>query len=241
MLLRDSFLSTFDGAVIDAAGRLLERLGYRVTVSAVRPNGKALQVLGLERAFARVARRAVAERARLAAEGATLVSLDAATGLLHDGEYREYAEYSASSLSPRWCRSNSFLAGEVAAGRIPARPPGRRCWPAFDVLLHCTEKTAQPETAARWGAVMGHLGMEARFPRWAAAAWRGCSATRPSRPSCRAGSSTSAGGRRLGPDPAAALATGFSCRCQTERFAGHRPRHPVEAILAPHGLESAVG
>ena len=26
------------------------------------------------------------------------------------------------------------------------------------------------------------------------------------------------------------LATGFSCRCQTERLAGERPDHPVEAL-----------
>ena len=36
---------------------------------------------------------------------------------------------------------------------------------------------------------------------------------------------------RLGAEPSQTLATGFSCRCQTERFAGFRPRHPVEAIL----------
>ena len=26
------------------------------------------------------------------------------------------------------------------------------------------------------------------------------------------------------------LATGFSCRCQTERMAGYRPSHPVEIL-----------
>ncbi|WP_231098728.1 (Fe-S)-binding protein [Gluconobacter oxydans] len=28
------------------------------------------------------------------------------------------------------------------------------------------------------------------------------------------------------------LATGFSCRCQTERMAGHRPSHPAEALIS---------
>jgi Fe-S oxidoreductase len=27
------------------------------------------------------------------------------------------------------------------------------------------------------------------------------------------------------------LATGFSCRCQTKRFAGFKPQHPVQALL----------
>ncbi len=44
VLLRDCFLGTFDGRVIKAAKKLLERLGYAVEVSHVWPNGKALHV-----------------------------------------------------------------------------------------------------------------------------------------------------------------------------------------------------
>ncbi len=230
MLLRDSFLGTFDGAVIDAAGRLLERLGYCVTLSGIRPNGKALQVLGLEKAFARIARRALAERARLAAEGVPLVSLDAATGLLHDGEYKEYAVYSASPPSASVVPIERFLADEVAAGRVAARPRGSG--PALDVLLHCTEKTAQPETAARWGVVMGHLGLDARFPKVGCCGMAGLFGHQAERVELSRRIFDIGWRPRLGADPSATLATGFSCRCQTERFAGHRPRHPVEAILA---------
>ncbi|WP_237478799.1 FAD-binding and (Fe-S)-binding domain-containing protein [Lichenibacterium dinghuense] len=237
VLLRDSFLSTFDGAVIDAAGRLLERLGYRVTVSAVRPNGKALQVLGLEGAFAKVARRALAERARLAAEGVPLVSLDAATGLLHDGEYKEYAEYSVLQPLAPVVSIDRFLADEAAAGRIPARPRG--AGPAFDILLHCTEKTAQPETAARWGRVMTHLGLDARFPKVGCCGMAGLFGHQAEQAELSRRIFDIGWRSRIGPDPAATLATGFSCRCQTERFAGHRPRHPVEAILAH--LEGSAG
>ncbi len=230
VLLRDSFLGTFDGAVIDAAGRLLERLGYRVTLSDIRPNGKALQVLGLEKAFARIARRALAERAILAGEGVPLVSLDAATGLLHDIEYKEYAVYSASRPLAPVVPIDRFLADEVAAGRVAARPRGSG--PALDVLLHCTEKTAQPETAARWGAVMGHLGLDARFPKVGCCGMAGLFGHQTERAELSRRIFDIGWRPRLGADPSAVLATGFSCRCQTERFAGHRPRHPVEAILA---------
>jgi hypothetical protein len=34
-----------------------------------------------------------------------------------------------------------------------------------------------------------------------------------------------------GKDKDRVLATGFSCRCQTKRFAGFRPRHPAEALF----------
>ncbi|RYB03893.1 FAD-binding oxidoreductase [Lichenibacterium ramalinae] len=229
VLLRDSFLGTFDGTVIDAAGRLLERLGYCVTVSDIRPNGKALQVLGLERAFGAVARAAERERSRLSAAGVPVVSLDAATGLLYDGEYKEYAEYSALSASGSVLALDGFLAEEILAGRIPAGPSGGG---ALDILLHCTEKTARPETAARWGAVLKHFGLDARFPKVGCCGMAGLFGHQAE----QAGLSRrifDIGWRpKLGDDPARMLATGFSCRCQTERFAGFRPRHPVEAILA---------
>ncbi len=230
VLLRDSFVGTFDGAVIDAAGRLLERLGYRVTLSGIRPNGKALQVLGLEPAFARVARRALDERARLSAAGVPLVSVDAATGLLHDGEYREYAEYSMRSDLAPVLPIERFLAEEIAAGRIPAQPSG--AGPKLDILLHCTEKTAQPETAGRWGAVMTHLGLDARFPVVGCCGMAGLFGHQAEQAELSRRIFDIGWRPRLGADPSAALATGFSCRCQTERLAGVRPRHPVEAILA---------
>ena len=236
VLLRDSFLGTFDGAVIDAAGRLLERLGYRVTLSGIRPNGKALQVLGFETAFARVARRAVDERTRLAAAGVPLLSLDAATGLLHDGEYKDYAEYSVGNIAPV-LPVERFLAEEIAAGRIAARPG--MAGPTLDILLHCTEKTAQPETAARWGAVMRHLGLDARFPVVGCCGMAGLFGHQAEQAELSRRIFDIGWRPRLGADPSTTLATGFSCRCQMKRFAGVRPRHPVEAVLAH--LDSVPG
>ena len=229
VLLRDSFLGTFDGGVIDAAGRLLERLGYRVTLSGIRPNGKALQVLGLETAFAAVAAAAGRERARLSSGGVPVVSLDAATGLLYDGEYKEYAKYSASPAAGPMLSIDGFLADEIAAGRIPAGPAGGL---PFDILLHCTEKTARPETEARWGSVLRHFGLEARFPKVGCCGMAGLFGHQAEQAALSREIFDIGWRPKLGDGAGLTLATGFSCRCQTERFAGFRPRHPVEAILA---------
>jgi len=213
--------------VIDAAGRLLERLGYRVAVSDIRPNGKALQVLGLEAAFGRVARGARDAVARLGQDGATVVSLDAATGLLFEQEYAEYAKYSACpTVSP----IDAFLADQIAAGRIPAGPAG--VGPALDVLLHCTEKTARPETQARWATVLRHLGLEVRFPKVGCCGMAGLFGHQAEQAELSRRIFDIGWRPGIGGAPDRTLATGFSCRCQTERFAGFRPRHPVEAILA---------
>jgi FAD/FMN-containing dehydrogenase/Fe-S oxidoreductase len=234
VLLRDSFLGTFDGAVIEAAGRLLERLGYRVSVSDIRPNGKALKVLGLEQAFGRVAQRARDGMAALGRDGATIVSLDAATGLLFEQEYAEYAKYSAC---PTVLPLEAFLADEVAAGRIPARPGGTG--PALDLLLHCTEKTARPETQARWTGVFRHLGLEVRFPKVGCCGMAGLFGHQAEQAELSRRIFDIGWQPGLAGGPARTLATGFSCRCQTERFAGFRPRHPVEAILAHLDAEAS--
>lgn len=231
MLLRDTFLGTFDGAVIDAAGRLLERLGYRVTVSDIRPNGKALQVLGLEKAFGKVARRALADHARWAADGETLISLDAATGLLLDNEYRKYAEYFAISDLTRVVPIGQFLSEEVSLGRLPTVSVQHGS-SGFDVLLHCTEKTAHPETATRWATVFRHFGLEARFPKVGCCGMAGLFGHQAEQAALSREIFDIGWQPRLSGDPATTLATGFSCRCQTKRFTGTRPRHPVEVLLA---------
>lgn len=71
-----------------AAATLLEHLGYVVQVSGIVANGKAQQVLGMLDRVAVAARRAQAERVRLASSGLPIVSLDAATGLLFEQEYQ---------------------------------------------------------------------------------------------------------------------------------------------------------
>ncbi len=231
ILIRDSFLGTFDGAVIDAAGRLLERLGYSVAVSDIRPNGKALQVLGLEKAFETIARRAITEHARWAADGAVLISLDAATGLLLEGEYKKYAVYSSASDVVRALPIGEFLAGEVGTGRLPAvltEPVSS----SFDFLLHCTEKTAHPETAAGWATVFRHFGLEARFPKVGCCGMAGLFGHQAEQAGLSRRIFDIGWQPRLSGDATTTLATGFSCRCQTKRFTGSRPRHPVEALLA---------
>jgi hypothetical protein len=58
-------------------------------------------------------------------------------------------------------------------------------------------------------------------------------------PTFRAGSSTSVGPRAAPRRDRVASSPGFFCRCQTKRFAGFRPPHPVEAVLAH--LEGSLG
>ncbi len=229
VLLQDSFLGTFDGGVVDAAATLLKRLGYDVRVSGIGANGKAQQVLGMFDRFAVTARRAQLERVRLGASGLPIVSLDAATGLLFDQEYQEFAPVADA---PPVIPIEGFLASEVEAGRLLRA--GSAAAGSFTVLLHCTERSARPETADHWRRVLDHFGMIADVPTTGCCGMAGMFGHEVEHVDLSRRIFDLGWRPRVDEAPSAdrVLATGFSCRCQTKRFSGFRPPHPVEAILA---------
>ena len=226
VLLQDSFTGTFDGAVPDAASRLLQRLGFKVEISPIWANGKAEHVLGMPERFARTARRAQTLRQHLSDRGGILVSLDAATGLMFDDEYQAAAPLAGpSAVVP----IERLLLDAIEAGSIP---PQARRGREHRLHLHCTERTARPEAADHWRRVFEHFGLNATVPSVGCCGMAGMFGHEAE----HAGLSArifdlSWRASAAAAEPDAILATGFSCRCQTKRLAGHRPRHPVEAIL----------
>lgn len=235
VLLRDSFTASFDGAVHDAAVRVLVRLGYEVVSSPIWENGKAEHVLGFGDRFGAKARRAQALRRRLAAGGAALVSLDAATGLLFE---REYQAYAPDADAPPVRAIEAFLAealdrGELAASLAPAGEEIR-------LHLHCTERTARPETGETWRRVLGHFGLAASAPALGCCGMAGLFGHEAEHAALsRAIFDQSWAPALDGRAPETILATGFSCRCQTKRFAGFRPVHPIEAIASRLGVHAS--
>ncbi|MBR9653421.1 FAD-binding and (Fe-S)-binding domain-containing protein [Thalassovita aquimarina] len=224
VLIEDSFTGTFDGLVIEAAELLLQKLGYEVFRTHPQPNGKALHVLGMRKAFARAANKAIARNRLLARTGLPLIVLEPSVLSLWRDEYRAFGAKAGSVLS-----LDMFLSEEVAKGRLPGRQYPSLNAP-FTLFAHCTEKTSDTRVAARWQTIFRHFGLTVETPP------TGCCGMAGSFGHEAANHAVS---RRLydlswrGKVETArdrALATGFSCRCQAERFSGLRPRHPVELL-----------
>lgn len=226
-VLEDTFLATYDGAVIDAGVLLLESLGYSVLRMAPAANGKALHVMGMRSAFAKVARRAIAQRAELDALGLPVVTIEPAVRDLWRDEYREFGT-GGHEVQP----IDAFLFAEMEAGRLgPARPAAQE-QPAR-LFLHCTEKTGEPESAVRWRMLLAHFGVTAEVQATGCCGMAGSFGhERAHRDLSRRAFDLSwrdkldAGG--------AVLATGFSCRCQVARFSDRSAMHPI-AYLAARG------
>ncbi len=228
VLLEDPLNAAFDGRVIDAAETLLDILGYRVTRIGPLQNGKALQVLGHGAAFARIAHQAFDRLAREAPPDASVITLDAATGLLFEDDF---VKATGRSAPVKVEAIEAFLDREIREGRIAAQGVARPAKP-LSLLPHCTEKSARPQVGKLWTSVFSHFGLSLAAPPVGCCGMAGMFGHETEHKALSQ-SLFEMSWRpivdRNGVE--AVLASGFSCRCQTERMTGSRPRHPVEALL----------
>ena len=228
ILLEDSFTASFDRAVPAAAAALLETLGFTVFVAPPLDNGKALHVTGQSEAFHRAARKAEERLLALSAFGLPIVGAETVPALLVGDEYPAAL---GRPLRVSVIGLEQLLVDALRDGRI-APDATRRATRGFTLLAHCSEKTARPESPAAWRSVFAAFGLTLSLPASGCCGMAGLFGHEAEH---KAMSETLF---RMSWDPILAresrdtlLATGFSCRCQTERFAGFRPRHPAEALL----------
>lgn len=231
VLSEDTFLSTYDGAVVDAASQFLEALGYKVLRAAPGPNGKALQVLGMRQAFAGTARRAIARRAELDALGLPVVAIEPAVRDLWRDEYRPFGTTGGEVQS-----IDAFLYGEWEAGRL-GPPRVAADGPPAHLFLHCTEKTAEPDSARRWQTLLAHFGVRVRVEATGCCGMAGSFGHERAHVDMSRQTFDLSWRDKLAAAAGPVLATGFSCRCQVDRFADRCAEHPLAHLAA--ALETA--
>ncbi|MFV3074948.1 FAD-binding and (Fe-S)-binding domain-containing protein [Niveispirillum fermenti] len=230
LLLEDSFTGSFDGATVHAVRDLLITLGYRVHQIAARPNGKALHVQGMLDRFALVARAACDFQGRLLDAGVPVIGIEPAALLMQDQEYRGHAP--PRDDGRRILSVEDFLAGEIAAGRLPV-PDGSRQGTTFRLFAHCTERTATPRAPRLWKDIFAAFGLTLEIQATGCCGMAGLFGHEREQAGLSARLFEMSWRPKLTGIPAGqVLATGFSCRCQIHRMAGFRPRHPAEALLA---------
>ncbi|EHH68492.1 FAD-binding and (Fe-S)-binding domain-containing protein [Gluconobacter morbifer] len=231
VLLQDSFTGSFDGGLVEQAYALLTALGLDIRVTPVWDNGKARHVLGFRKGFGITARQTLRKVRHLARSGVPIISLDAATGLMFQQEYKEVA---GQLPIPEVLSLEKYLQRQIAAGHL--EPFRASAGETLKVISHCTEQAVRPESAGEWAAILQHFGVNAEAGKAGCCGMAGLFGHEEK---------NAALSRRIFDQNWAekvttpVLATGFSCRCQTRRFAGYRPSHPVEALVA--ALRNSTG
>jgi len=219
MLISDSFLATFDGAVLEAAAAVLRQFEYEVSVSAPLQTGKPLHVIGAPDRFARVAKRSLEQLQSYAADGYTLVALEPAFLSMFSSEYLE-----VGATLPEVISIESFLSDALkdTAGGASKKD--------FTLFSHCSESASDPQIGARWVAVFAACGLNLHIARTGCCGMAGTFGHEADKAEMSKALYDLSWRDKVASANGSAVATGFSCRCQVKRYSGQRPMHPVEVL-----------
>lgn len=216
ILVQDSFSRFYNPALVSACSDALKALGFTPLLAPWMPNGKPLHVKGFLRRFDTVSRRNAEHLKRLAAHGYPLVGMEPSVTLTYRQEY---------AAGPDVVTLDEFL--HRHRDRIlPALHPQH-----YRLFLHCTEKTAMPESPARWKQVLEKAGHTVEIAATGCCGMAGSYGHEAHHRKESLALFDTSWREALLDASAIPLATGFSCRSQAARLAGIQPAHPISAIL----------
>ena len=112
---------------------------------------------------------------------------------------------------------------------IPAKLPQDKQYTWFS---HCTESTAKPNTANEWTKIFAHFGAKLSAVNLGCCGMAGTyghEAENLERSKVLFDMSWKQTLAKL--EQQRVLVSGYSCRSQVKRFAGYKPKHPLEALL----------
>lgn len=229
LLVQDWFSRLFDGESLKDVSAGLRALGYAPRVLTMRPAGKLAQSLGAQDSFAGLSTRFAALMAEAAQTGLPLIGLDPAFVMQLRQDYAK-----AGITLPEVLMPQEFLLREMARGRSF---PKLSSLQAVKVLNHCTESSADPQTAADWQALFGKLGVRVETPATGCCGMAGLFGHQDRHQSISRKLFAMSWAQHMEGD-APVFATGFSCRCQAERLSGRKVRHPL-GLIADMAAEGA--
>ncbi|GBQ88923.1 FAD-binding and (Fe-S)-binding domain-containing protein [Gluconobacter albidus] len=225
IVVQDSFTGSFDGVLVEKIHALLTQLGFDAKLTPVWDNGKARHVLGFRKGFGVTARLTLKKLRALAAFDIPVVSLDAATGLMFTQEYRDIA---GAQPIPAVLPLETFLRQQIVKGTLqPVSASSENS--GMTVISHCTEQAARPESAGDWAFILRHFGVPADAGKAGCCGMAGLFGHQTEHAKMSRDMFEQNWARKV---EMPVLATGFSCRCQTERMAGIRPSHPAETLIS---------
>lgn len=222
-LVLDSFVGPYETGIIAAYADVIAALGYTVIATPVLRNGKALQVRGFEKPFEIVRQKTVERLNKVASLGAPMISLEpAVTDLLAH-------EYSGDDPSPNYSVQSldQFLFARLDQLNACKDTSGG---PSYSLFLHCTEKTADPATGNRWQAIFAALGIDVDVVSTGCCGMAGLFGHEVEHFDMSKQLFDMSWKEPMSHTLDHALVTGFSCRSQTKRLLGEKPRHPAELM-----------
>lgn len=220
--VQDPFTSFYEADLVADAMALCKKLGFDPVLLPFMPNGKPQHVKGFLREFAQTAKTASEFLQQVSQLGAPLLGLDASLVLVYRDEYNkmlgaERGDYQVHLLH-EWLSKQS-LPKLSSSGN-------------FQLLAHCTEKTALPATERSWQQIYQAAGLQLKVVATGCCGMAGTYGHEvQNQQSSRALYELSWATPVQQTAPDLLLVTGYSCRSQVKRYEGFKPKHPLQALL----------
>lgn len=242
-LVQDPFTTFYEAGLVEDFIKLAARLGVQTVILPYQPNGKAMHVKGFLDAFYTTAKAQARQLQQASDLNLPLVGLDASTVLCYDDEYRQVLAQERGdfrvALVHQWLEQevdesvfNDFIKPSVKlAGQPDERDPDLQ---PLDLLLHCTEQTALPNSANAWQRVFDKLGVQCRFVQTGCCGMAGTYGHEAEHRTKSFELFSMSWQQALEPsrvEQRGAVATGFSCRCQVSRTAQRQLEHPLQRLV----------
>ncbi|KFZ31808.1 membrane protein [Pseudidiomarina salinarum] len=232
VIVQDPFTSFYEAEVVEAFGRVAEKLGFTPVLLDFIGNGKAQHVKGFLREFRHTAEQVTAQLQILAELELPMVGMDASTVLCLADEYHFYVP-AAKNFSVQLVQSWLSQQAESLARLKPAKPVDTD----FILLTHCTEQTAVPQASADWQSLFSAVGLQVRPLATGCCGMAGTYGHElPNQANSKKLYQLSWADKVAQAGAEGLLVTGFSCRSQVKRMSAaeknnlQRARHPLQVL-----------
>jgi FAD/FMN-containing dehydrogenase/Fe-S oxidoreductase len=225
IILQDVFTSFYETRIVLAFYDLLNLLGYTVYIAPFFENGKALQVKGFLTQFERLVRKNQNYLKELSALNIPLIGVDPVPTLTYRDEYRKIIGKTNVNvfLIQEWL-SQHCSPGELAN-------PGPSSTHNYYLVSHCTEKTQCIESEKLWQQIFATFNASLTPLPAGCCGMAGIYGHELEHLETSKKLFDMDWKQYIADNPHTLLATGYSCRSQSQRFAKTTLRHPVEVLV----------
>jgi Fe-S oxidoreductase len=236
VVVQDPFTSFYDAESVEHLVKVIHALGLQAVVLPFSPNGKAQHVKGFLAKFEKTASSTAELLNKVASLNIPMVGIDASLVLCYRDEYKKIlgskrgdfevltaTEWLTNLASPQ--QDILAKAGENTANKPQAQE--------YNLLAHCTEKTALPKSEQQWKDVFSLAGLSLHIKAVGCCGMAGTYGHELEQLDNSKGIyelSWSGVVKQSTVNNQEILATGYSCRSQVKRFEAKRPKHPIEVL-----------
>ncbi len=227
LIVQDPFTSYYDANSVSSLMGLAKVLGFKPILVPFKPNGKAQHVKGFLAKFAKTAQSTADFLNKLAQLNIPMLGVDASLVLCYRDEYKQILAEKRGDFSV--LLAHEWLLTVLPQLSIKAK---QKQEVNYKLFAHCTEKTALPKSEDQWREIFAHFGLSLNKVAVGCCGMAGTYGHEVVNfDNSKQLFEMSWQGKLDKLQAEQVLATGFSCRSQSKRFAGVKSRHPVEALL----------